>query len=102
MGCTDTVLFHENQTPRSDSINIAPLEPIFCPQILEPRLYRNNQLRHPADGGFGAPCSRSLEGCLGLSYYTPNVNIARDPRWVAMGGGVGSQRPATWARIRGK
>ena len=44
-------------------------------------LYRNNQLRHPADGGFGAPCSRSLEGCLGLSYYTPNVNLARDPRW---------------------
>lgn len=44
-------------------------------------LYRNNQLRHPDDGGFGAPCSRSLEGCLGLSYYTPNVNLARDPRW---------------------
>ena len=36
-------------------------------------LYHNNQLRHPDDGGFGAPCSRSLEGCLGLSYYTPNV-----------------------------
>jgi hypothetical protein len=33
--------------------------------------------RHPglAAGGFGAPCSRSLEGCLGLSYYTPNVNM---------------------------
>lgn len=45
-------------------------------------LYRNNMLRHGADGGFGAPCARSLEGCLGLSYYTPNVNIARDPRCV--------------------
>jgi len=44
-------------------------------------LYRNNKLRHPNDGGFGAPCSRSLEGCVGLSYYTPNVNLARDPRW---------------------
>lgn len=44
-------------------------------------LYRNNQLRHPMTGGFGVPCSRSLEGCLGLSYYTPNVNLARDPRW---------------------
>jgi hypothetical protein len=40
-------------------------------------LYQNNKLRHPDDGGFGAPCSRSLEGCLGLSYYTPNINIAR-------------------------
>lgn len=40
-------------------------------------LYRNNKLRHPDDGGFGDPCSRSLEGCLGLSYYTPNVNLAR-------------------------
>ena len=29
-------LFHENQTPRSDSANFVPLEPIFCPQILEP------------------------------------------------------------------
>ena len=36
-------------------------------------LYRNNQLRHQADGGFGTPCARSLEGCLGLSFYTPNI-----------------------------
>ena len=42
-------------------------------------LYAFNTRLHPglAAGGFGAPCSRSLEGCLGLSYYTPNVNIAR-------------------------
>ena len=44
-------------------------------------LYHDNLRRHPAAGGFGAPCSRSLEGCLGLSYYTPNVNLVRDPRW---------------------
>ena len=30
-------LFHENQTPRSDSANCVPLEPMFCPQIPEPR-----------------------------------------------------------------
>eukprot|EP00038_Savillea_parva_P007576 m.171063 g.171063 ORF g.171063 m.171063 type:complete len:884 (-) comp13331_c0_seq1:2752-5403(-) len=29
----------------------------------------------------GSACSRSLEGCLGLSYYTPNINLARDPSW---------------------
>eukprot|EP00937_MAST-01D_sp_MAST-1D-sp2_P002429 g2429.t1 len=44
-------------------------------------LYHSNLVRHPQHGGFGTPCSRSLEGCLGLSYYTPNVNLARDPRW---------------------
>jgi beta-D-xylosidase 4 len=44
-------------------------------------LYRNDKLRHPDSGGFGAPCSRSLEGCLGLSFYAPNINLARDPRW---------------------
>ena len=31
-------LFHVNQTPRSDSANFVPLEPIFCPRILEPRV----------------------------------------------------------------
>ena len=31
-------LFSQNQTPRSDSANLEPSEPIFCPQILEPRL----------------------------------------------------------------
>ena len=30
-------LFGQNQTPRSDSANLEPSEPIFCPQILEPR-----------------------------------------------------------------
>jgi beta-glucosidase-like glycosyl hydrolase len=45
-------------------------------------LYAENRRRHGgAAGGFGSPCSRSLEGCIGLSYYTPNVNLARDPRW---------------------
>ena len=44
-------------------------------------LYHSNLVRHSESGGFGAPCARSLEGCLGLSYYTPNVNLARDPRW---------------------
>ena len=42
MGCTCSTasvpyLFHENQTPRSNSINFIPSEPSFCPQILEPR-----------------------------------------------------------------
>ena len=27
-------LFSQNQTPRSDSANLEPSEPIFCPQIL--------------------------------------------------------------------
>ena len=31
-------LFSQNQTPRSDSVNFVSSEPIFCPQILEPRL----------------------------------------------------------------
>ena len=30
-------LFNQNQTPRSDSANLEPSEPIFYPQILEPR-----------------------------------------------------------------
>ena len=30
-------LFSQNQTPRSDSVNLEPSEPIFYPQILEPR-----------------------------------------------------------------
>ena len=30
-------IFNEKQTPRSDSANLEPSEPIFCPQILEPR-----------------------------------------------------------------
>ena len=38
-------------------------------------LYRWNEAHAPED------CSRSLEGCLGLTFYTPNVNLARDPRW---------------------
>ena len=37
MGCADTVHFpREPNTGRSDSANFVPLEPIFCPQILEP------------------------------------------------------------------
>ena len=44
-------------------------------------LYNHNKLLYPDTAGFGTPCARSLEGCLGLSYYTPNINIARDPRW---------------------
>eukprot|EP01079_Euglenida_sp_SAG-EU17-18_P007891 gene7891-7313_t len=31
---------------------------------------------YQADGG-----ARSLEGPIGLSFYAPNVNILRDPRW---------------------
>jgi beta-glucosidase len=42
-------------------------------------LYRENLLHYP--DGFGDGCSKSLEGCLGLSYYAPNINIGRDPRW---------------------
>ena len=40
MGCTDTVPFRfgQKQTPRSDSANLEISEPIFNPQILEPRL----------------------------------------------------------------
>ena len=30
-------LFNQNQTPRSDSANLVPSEPMFCPQILVPR-----------------------------------------------------------------
>ena len=30
-------IFHEKQTPCSDSANLEPSEPVFCPQILEPR-----------------------------------------------------------------
>ena len=33
-------IFNEKQTPRFDSANLEPSEPIFCPQILEPRLDR--------------------------------------------------------------
>ena len=44
-------------------------------------LYNNNRLRYPDTGGFGDSCAKSLEGCLGLSFYTPNINIARDGRW---------------------
>lgn len=36
-------------------------------------LYNHNQLA--ATTGDGSACSRSLEGCLGLSYYTPNINL---------------------------
>jgi hypothetical protein len=57
-------------------------------------LYNYDRLVNPPDG-FGAPCGRSLEGCLGLSFYTPNINIARDPRFVMLneteaGGGCGA------------
>ena len=32
--CRYSTFFNENQTPRSDSVNLEPSEPIFCPQIL--------------------------------------------------------------------
>ena len=35
-------LFNQNQTPRSDSANLEPSEPIFCPHILEPRCDRDS------------------------------------------------------------
>ncbi|KAH8045039.1 symporter [Aureococcus anophagefferens] len=38
-------------------------------------LFRWNQRHNASD------CARSLEGCLGLTFYAPNVNLARDPRW---------------------
>ena len=44
-------------------------------------LYANNLLQFPQTDGFGDGCAKSLEGCLGLSYYAPNINIGRDPRW---------------------
>lgn len=40
-------------------------------------LYRHNQLL--AESPDGSSCSRSLEGCLGLSYYTPNINLGEVP-----------------------
>ena len=40
-------------------------------------LFNNNNIRYPSNAGFGSPCAKSLEGCLGLSFYTPNINIAR-------------------------
>ena len=38
-------------------------------------LFRYNQAHDAAN------CSKGLEGCLGLTYYAPNLNLARDPRW---------------------
>ena len=70
-------------------------------------LYAFNTRLHPglAAGGFGAPCSRSLEGCLGLSYYTPNVNIARcvhisnGERGACVGVCVGVPLPSSTSRL---
>ena len=47
-------------------------------------LFNNNNIRYPSNAGFGAPCAKSLEGCLGLSFYTPNINIARGKRIIAV------------------
>ena len=38
-------LFNQNQTPRSDSANLDPSEPMFRPRILEPR-YITEDRRH--------------------------------------------------------
>ena len=37
-------IFHENQTPRSDSANLVTLEPIFCPQCFGAQVSRNTEL----------------------------------------------------------
>lgn len=44
-------------------------------------MYGANKRMYPDNDGFGDNCAKSLEGCLGLSFYAPNINIARDPRW---------------------
>ena len=40
-------IFNQNQTPRSDSVNFVPLQPILCPQILEPSVMPRS--RRPQD-----------------------------------------------------
>ena len=47
-GCTSIpCLFNQHQTPRSDSANLEPSEPLFCPQILEPRPPWQRNSRRP-------------------------------------------------------
>ena len=41
-------------------------------------LYAHNKRIRPTGGA--AP-AKSLEGPLGLSFYAPNLNLMRDPRW---------------------
>ena len=54
-------LFHENQTPRSDAANLEPSEPVFCPQILEPR-------EQPLAEAPCARAARNLRGGSGMHY----------------------------------
>ena len=60
-------LFHENQTPRSDSANLEPSEPIFCPEILEPRWQRE-----------AAAASEALREAL-LQDNTKQIGTLRGP-----------------------
>ena len=68
-------IFNQNQTPRSDSANLEPSEPIFYPQILEPRIsgndapfvdWSNDSLTSGVEGGFFSRCwGPELESALG-------------------------------------
>ena len=77
-------LFHENQTPRSDSTNSVPLEPIFCPQILAPRFFTGDT---------------SLAGEASLMHYDLGALYANWLRTVAdqqrADGSIGDYGPDT-------
>ena len=47
-------IFNQNRTPRSDSANLEPSDPIFCPQILEPR-YTGGGSPHDGNASFVWP-----------------------------------------------
>ena len=55
-------IFNQNQTPRSGSANLEPLEPIFCPQILVPSATRAWRRRTAAKAERHAAKSKPLAG----------------------------------------
>ena len=102
--CTQIVLYrtfsNENQRPRSDSVHFVPLEPIFCPHILEPRFKTGNRkgnLPHsstqfPALVAIAASWDRTVAHALGVAMGAefrakganvqegPGMNVHRVPR----------------------
>ena len=94
-------IFHENQTPRSDSANLVTLEPIFCPQFLEPR----SPATPNSATGSGTACaakdpkSRHTSGCAAKSMRRIRRCAQQWVPCVARLGGSARTTPSVAARI---
>ena len=87
-------LFSQNQTPRSDSANLEPSEPIFYPQILEPRPRpAASNTSCPALGGTSASGGAGSDCGAVTGTHRAAATTSRAPRR----GGRRTPRPACFA-----